>query len=70
MHVARLSAPDRREAERKRRRKEFERHRVLGWQALKRADVAEARRQAFEALRRARLGPESWRLVYCALRGR
>ena len=70
MHVTRLSAPDRREAERKRRRKEFERHRVLGWQALKKADVAEARRQAFEALRRSRLGPESWRLVYCALRGR
>ena len=70
LHVSRLSRRERREADRKRLRKEFERHQVLGWQALKKADVAEARKQAFEALRRAKLGLESWRLVYCALRGR
>lgn len=69
-YLAMLTPKQRREANRKRRLKEFERHRVLGWQALKKADVPEARKQAREALRRAKLALESWRLMYCALRGR
>ena len=68
LHV--LTPKQRREATRKRRHKEFERHRVLGWQALRKADVASARKHAFETLRRAKLALESWRLMYCALRGR
>lgn len=69
-YLSLLTPKQRREANRKRRLKEFERHRVLGWQALKKADVPEARKQAREALRRAKLALESWRLMYCALRGR
>lgn len=65
-----LTPKQRREVAAKRRHKEFERHRILGWQALKKHDAAEARRHALEALRRARLSRESWRLMYCALRGR
>jgi glycosyltransferase involved in cell wall biosynthesis len=65
-----LSPKQRREVKRKRRLKEFEKHRVLGWQALKKSDVPEARKQAVEALRHAKLALESWRLMYCALRGR
>jgi glycosyltransferase involved in cell wall biosynthesis len=65
-----LTPRQRREVARKRRLKEFERHRVLAWQALRKADVATARRHALETFRRAKLASESWRLVYCALRGR
>ena len=64
-----LPAKDRREVARKRRRKESERHRLLAWQALKKAELGEARKHAFETLRRAKLAAESWRLMYCALRG-
>ena len=70
LYLPMLTPKQRHEVRRKRRLKEFEKHRVLGWQALKKADVAEARRQAMEALRFARLSTESWRLMYCALRGR
>ena len=65
-----LSPGERREVGRKRRHKDSERHRLLAWQALKRADVGGARKHAFETLRRAKLAAESWRLMYCALRGR
>ena len=65
-----LSGKQRREVARKRRDKEFERHRVLAWQALRKADVATARKHALETFRRAKLAAESWRLMYCALRGR
>jgi glycosyltransferase involved in cell wall biosynthesis len=65
-----LPASQRREAAKKRRHKESERHRMLAWQALKKAEVPEARKHAFETLRRAKLAAESWRLMYCALRGR
>jgi len=65
-----LSGDERREVARKRRHKESERHRLLAWQALKKADVPQARKHAYETLRRAKLATESWRLMYCALRGR
>lgn len=65
-----LTGKQRREVRAKRKRKESERHRVLAWQALKKDNVAEARRHAYETLRRAKLASESWRLMYCALRGR
>jgi hypothetical protein len=64
-----LSPEERREVARKRRHKESERHRLLAWQALKKADVPQARKHAYETLRRAKLATESWRLMYCALRG-
>jgi glycosyltransferase involved in cell wall biosynthesis len=64
-----LSSKERREVEKKRRHKESERHRLLAWQALKKADVPGARKHAYETLRRAKLALESWRLLYCALRG-
>jgi glycosyltransferase involved in cell wall biosynthesis len=65
-----LTPKQRREATRKRRQKESERHRLAGWQALRKADVSAARKHAFETLRRAKLAVESWRLMYCAIRGR
>jgi glycosyltransferase involved in cell wall biosynthesis len=65
-----LPARQRREAAKKRRRKESEQHRMLAWQALKKAEVPAARKHAFETLRRAMLAAESWRLMYCAMRGR
>ena len=65
-----LTAKERREATKKRRHKESERHRLLGWQALNKADVAGAKKHAVEALRRAKLSVEAWRLAYCAIRGR
>ena len=65
-----LNARQRREVVRKRRDKEFEKHRVLAWQALRQADVTTARKHALETFRRAKLATESWRLMYCALRGR
>ena len=64
-----LSPRERREVAAKRRRKESERHRLLAWQALKTENVAEARWHAYQTLRRATLAAESWRLMYCALRG-
>jgi glycosyltransferase involved in cell wall biosynthesis len=65
-----LTAKQRREVAHKRRLKAFEKHKVLGWQALKKSDVPEARKQALVALRHAKLTMESWRLMFCALRGR
>ena len=70
LYLPMLTPKQRREVRRKRRLKEFEKHRVAGWQALKKADVPEARKQALGALRHAKLALESWRLMYCALRGR
>jgi glycosyltransferase involved in cell wall biosynthesis len=70
MYLPMLSAKQRREVARKRRHKESERHRILAWQALRKADVAAARKHAVETLRRAKLATESWRLMFCALRGR
>ena len=63
-----LSGDERREVARKHRHKESERHRLLAWQALKKAEIPQARKHAYETLRRAKLAAESWRLMYCALR--
>ena len=43
-------------------------HRTI-WAALKRKDLAEARRRAWATVSNASTSLESWRLVYCALRG-
>lgn len=43
---------------------------LWGWWALIGGNVATARKYAFRALRAAPLTADSWRLVYCALRGR
>jgi glycosyltransferase involved in cell wall biosynthesis len=40
------------------------------WAALKQGNVPIARRHAAAAMRRSPLSPESWRVMYCALRGR
>ena len=44
-------------------------NRRAGWAALSRKDVAEARRRAWLTLSNASMSPDSWRLMYCALRG-
>lgn len=69
--VEELLTPDeRREVLKRRRQRDLDRHRLAGWEALAKKNVAEARRHAFEAVRRAKLAFSSWRLMYCALRGR
>src|SRR5665213_949763 len=57
-------------AKTKRRRWEAEQHRLAGWDAIKAGNIKEARLEAKEALRRRKLSAESWRLMYCAWRGR
>jgi len=47
-----------------------ERYRLWGWWALQGRNIATARRYAFRAVRHAPLGSESWRLLFCSLRGR
>ena len=54
----------------RRKRREFERHQMAGWNAMKKGDITAAREHAKEALRRNKSSPESWKLLYCALRGR
>jgi glycosyltransferase involved in cell wall biosynthesis len=46
------------------------RDRVWGWWALIGGNVKTARKYAFRALRSTPLDMESWRLMYCAIRGR
>jgi glycosyltransferase involved in cell wall biosynthesis len=43
---------------------------LWGWAALKAGNIKIARKHAMGALRRAPQSVESWRLLYCALRGR
>lgn len=52
-----------------RQNQEMLEHRHSAWTALMNKDVVAARRHAKETLRRARWSPQSWRLMYCALRG-
>jgi glycosyltransferase involved in cell wall biosynthesis len=47
-----------------------QRDRVWGWWALLGGNVATARKYAMRSLRATPLTAESWRLMYCALRGR
>ena len=47
-----------------------DRDKLWGWWALIGGNVATARKYALRAMRSAPLAPESWRLMYCALRGR
>ncbi|HEY8750494.1 MAG TPA: glycosyltransferase [Tepidisphaeraceae bacterium] len=47
-----------------------QRDKVWGWWALLGGNVATARKYAMRSLRATPLTPESWRLMYCALRGR
>ena len=49
---------------------ESDKARKLAWEALKSKDVPEARRQAMATFRKATTALESWRVMYCALRGR
>jgi hypothetical protein len=41
-----------------------------GWRALKTGHLTEARRHAWDALKLSPLSTKSWRLMYCARRGR
>jgi glycosyltransferase involved in cell wall biosynthesis len=50
-------------------RREIKQKRNWGWECLKSGNVAVARKYAFSILRSAPLERESWRLMYCALRG-
>lgn len=49
--------------------REVKQKRNWGWQCLRSGNVAIARKYAFASLRSAPMEPESWRLMYCALRG-
>ncbi len=65
-----LSVTEQETARHKRQRWEAEQHRLGGWRAINSGDVPAAREHARQAFRRSRLSPESWRLMYFALRGR
>jgi glycosyltransferase involved in cell wall biosynthesis len=69
IHWHHLPADVQREIETHRRTKKGEKSRLQGWTALKDADVAAARRHALEALRYTPFTEQSWRLLYCAIRG-
>jgi glycosyltransferase involved in cell wall biosynthesis len=69
-YVSLLTAKERRAVVRKRRRKEWNKHYNLGWAALRKSDVSAARKHAKAALANAKLTLDSWRLMYCAVRGR
>ena len=64
-----LSFFDRRVVRAALRRQRARLNRKEGWAALKRRDLAEARRRAWATVSNAFTSIESWRLVYCALRG-
>lgn len=49
--------------------RELKQRRNTGWQCLKSGNVAVARKYALSSLRSAPLDRESWKLLYCALRG-
>jgi glycosyltransferase involved in cell wall biosynthesis len=44
--------------------------RIWGWRAINRGRISAARRHAMSLLKMSPMSRESWRLVYCALRGR
>ena len=44
-------------------------HRTAGWAALKKRDLPAARKLAFSTVSNALTSVDSWRLMYCALRG-
>jgi glycosyltransferase involved in cell wall biosynthesis len=52
-----------------RRRTKARANRKAGWAALNRRDLAEARRRAWATVSNAATSVESWRLMFCALRG-
>jgi hypothetical protein len=49
--------------------RELKRKRLWAWQSLNAGHVATARKYASAALRAAPFDPESWKVLYCALRG-
>lgn len=64
-----LAPGERRAVSDYRRHQEMLEHRHEAWAALMNKDVKSARRHACETFRRARWSADSWRLMYCALRG-
>ena len=64
-----LSPQEQRAAKARKRRVESEEHRLSGWRAISEGNVSAAREHAREAFRRRGTSIESWRLMYCALRG-
>jgi glycosyltransferase involved in cell wall biosynthesis len=64
-----LSRPERRLVRSAQRRMQARAARKAGWAALQRHDVKEARRRAWATVSNATMSAESWRLMFCALRG-
>ena len=64
-----LPASERRIVRSTRRRLRARANRKAGWAALNRHDLAEARKRAWATVADAATSLESWRLMYCALRG-
>ena len=60
---------DRRIVRQAQRRMRARANRKAGWAALKRKDLSEARKHAITTVANAMTSIESWRLMYCALRG-
>jgi len=64
-----LTLGEQRAVEEYRRLSKLQEHRHNAWSALLRRDVATARRHARETFRLDKTSLESWKLMYCALRG-
>ena len=64
-----LPRPERRAVRAAQRRNKARLNRKAGWAALKRHDLAEARKRAWATVSNAATSLDSWRLMYCALRG-
>lgn len=64
-----LTPAERRRVARARGKHKAAVHGTLAWQALKKSDVAEARKHALTTWRSDKLSLEAWRLLFCAARG-
>jgi glycosyltransferase involved in cell wall biosynthesis len=65
-----LSPEEQLQAKEKRQKWEAAQLRLSAWNSMKQGNIPAAREQAREALRKNRLSVDSWKLMYCALRGR
>jgi glycosyltransferase involved in cell wall biosynthesis len=65
-----LAAPDALLKQRPKPMSRLDHHRVWCWAALASGNIRTARKHAWAALRLSPASRESWRMVYCALRGR
>jgi glycosyltransferase involved in cell wall biosynthesis len=65
-----LTAEEQASVIRKRKRKDAELSRTMGWKAMREGDLVAAREHARKLFKSDRFSVEAWRLMYCAMRGK